>query len=173
MLQAVHREEVEAGLATTPRFLPTGCLMEPLRMGGLFTWQKRGSSRKMRHMSTGGRSSITLLCSNDMVWRSPRHKHRSERYNTYSGANIKNGVLCCTFCVGSCVAYVCRNRLSIMLKLRGSIFLLSYRLQPTMWGVFVCVCVCARARGTTVFTRSSWLDLCGHTGVLGSGRSQL
>ena len=36
--------------------------------------------------------------------------------------------------------------------------------------VFVCVCVCV---GTTVFTRSSRLDLYGHTGVLGSGRSPL
>ena len=36
----------------------------------------------------------------------------------------------------------------------------------------VCVCVCGGG-GTTVFTRSSRLDLHGHTGVLGSGRPHI
>ena len=35
------------------------------------------------------------------------------------------------------------------------------------------VCVCMGHGGSTVFTRSSRLDLYGHTGVLGSGRSPL
>ena len=38
--------------------------------------------------------------------------------------------------------------------------------------VCVCVCVCPTV-GITVFTRSSRLDLYGHTGVLGLGRSPL
>ena len=33
--------------------------------------------------------------------------------------------------------------------------------------------VCVSEGGSTVFTRSSRLDLYGHTGVLGSGRSPL
>ena len=35
------------------------------------------------------------------------------------------------------------------------------------------VCVCVRVDGSTVFIRFSRLDLYGHTGVLGSGRSPL
>ena len=49
------------------------------------------------------------------------------------------------------------------------------------WGPFLlqggaatCVCVCVLGGGgSTVFTRSSRLDLYGHAGVLGSGRSPL
>ena len=45
--------------------------------------------------------------------------------------------------------------------------------NPFKFALCVCVCVCAREEGTTVFTRSSRLDLYGHTSVLGSSHSPL
>ena len=39
-----------------------------------------------------------------------------------------------------------------------------------MQSVCVCVCVCVCDAGSSIFTRSAWLDPYGHTGVLGSGR---